>query len=70
MDVIIQGAPQGDDNRAGLCGGSPGLWAAAHVQYYGQLAQDSSCPQAQGRREQEHLFLGLEEQVSAIMTRI
>lgn len=70
VGMITQGAPWGDDKRAGLCGGSLGLWAAAHVQYYGQSAQDSSCPQAQGRWEQEHLFLGLEQQVNAIMTRM
>lgn len=69
VEVITDGVPQGDDKRAGPCGCSPGLCAAAHFQYYGGH-RGLLLSHAQGRCAQEHLFLGLELQDNAVMTRI
>lgn len=46
VEVFTHGGPEESDRRAGLCGCSPGICAAAHVQYCGPSAQDSPCPWA------------------------
>lgn len=44
VEVIIGGVPQGDDKKAGPFGCSPGLCAAAHVQYYGGSSRTPLVP--------------------------